>query len=78
MQENSGAITTFATAGGDLAVQGGTSGDHFNLLTLMIAQTLGESSQRVYLNTYRHWSDWPVSKSKNASSSKPYAPKSTA
>ena len=55
MQENTKIITTFATAGGELAVQGGTSGDQFKMLTYMISQSIGESSRRVYLNTYRQW-----------------------
>jgi len=58
MQEKTGKITTFTTAGGDLAVHGRTSGDKFKMLTYMISQRLGESSRRVYLHTYSRWYDF--------------------
>ena len=39
-------------------MHGGTSGDQFKMLTYMISQSIGESSRRVYLNTYRQWWDF--------------------
>ncbi|MCY4061901.1 MAG: site-specific integrase [Chloroflexi bacterium] len=55
MPENAKTITTFATAGGPMAVHGGTSGDLFKTAVFMVLQSIGESSRRVYLHTYYQW-----------------------
>ena len=55
MTEKNDIITTFATAGGSLAVHSETSDGKFKMLTLMISQSLVESSRRVYLHTYARW-----------------------
>ena len=46
----------FKTARGALVISSEKSDVQFRVLTDMIAETVAESSRRVYANTYRQWS----------------------
>ena len=45
----------FRTARGALVISSDKSDVQFRVLTDLIAETLAESSRRVYANTYRQW-----------------------
>ena len=53
MENNTGRLTTFATAKGTMAVHNETSDGRFKVLTYMISHSLTESSRRVYATTCR-------------------------